>query len=444
MKNQKPTLSKKQIWDLNLGFLGLQIAFSLLMTNTSRIFSALGADTDLLSLLWIAPPLAGLIVQPLIGYMSDRKWSRFGRRIPFIFIGSIISCVLLSIVPNLSTDNHIIYPIWDEVMLLFLLQAAFNVSMLSFRSLIGDLLNTKQQNFGFSIQTFFCNVGGIAGALLPFLLDVFGMRNEPIENERLAPTLSYSFYTGAILLLITVLWTCLKTKEYPPNKYSDETNEDKTITIDNGLPKDRFIMYKLSFIQFFSWLGFFFLWVYTTDAIAQRIWHTSDALSESYNDAGNWFGVLTSFYSIISIIFSLFLPRLANRYGSKVVYFLSLIVSGVGLVSIYFINDEYLLLLPMIAIGIGWSSMLTFPFSIIAAQSPPDKMGLQMGLLNITITLPQIAGSVFGVVLFKYLANSDSMAMILYAGISLFISAFFVLGLKKEAKTQKDMCEKKY
>lgn len=432
--NQKPMLSKKQIWNLNLGFLGLQIAFSLLMTNTSRIFSALGADTDLLSLLWLAPPLAGLIIQPLIGYMSDRKWTRFGRRIPFIFIGSMISCILLLVMPNLSANSHIIYPIWDEVVLLFLLQATFNISMLPFRSLIGDQLNTKQQNSGFSIQTLFCNVGGIAGAFLPFLLAMMGMRNEPIGSEHLAPTLSYSFYIGSALLFITVLWTCFKTKEYRPGQYKNETKNDLASTIEETSLKDNSTIFKLSFIQFFSWFGFFFLWVYATDAIAQKVWNTSDPLSEAYNDAGNWFGVLTGFYSIVSIIFSAFLSKLADRYGNKRVYFASLIASGIGFVSIYFIQNEYLLLLSMIGIGIGWSSMLTFPFSIIASETPAEKMGLRMGLLNVTITLPQIAGSLFGIVLFRYLANSDSMTMILYAGISLFISALFVLRLNSKNK----------
>ena len=429
-------LNTKQIWDLNLGFLGLQIAFSLLMTNTSRIFSALGAETDLLSILWIAPPLAGLVIQPLVGYISDRKWSRFGRRIPFIFVGSMMAFILLFVIPNISTDSHIIYPFWDEIVLLFLLQVAFNITMLPFRSLIGDQLNTQQQHSGFSIQAFFCNVGGIAGALLPFFLAIMGMRNEPIGNERLAPTLSYSFYIGGVLLLITVLWTCLKTKEYPPNRYDDSIKENETSIEENSTRSNDNTIYKLGFIQFFSWLGFFFLWVYATDAIAEKIWHTNNPLSEAYNDAGNWFGVLTGVYSVVSIIFSVFLSRLANRYGDKLVYFISLIVSGIGFVSIYFIQNEYLLLLPMIGIGIGWSSMLTFPFSIIAAETPANKMGLQMGLLNVTITLPQIAGSLFGIVLFKYLANSDSMTMILYAGLSLFISALFVLRLRYNVKNK--------
>lgn len=427
--NHKPVLSTKQIWNINLGFLGLQIAFSLVMTNTSRIFSALGADADILSILWLAPPLAGLLVQPLIGYWSDRKWTRFGRRIPFIFIGTILSFVLLLVMPNLSADTHIIYPIWDEVVLLFLLQASFNMSMLPFRSLIGDQLQKKQQNLGFSIQTFISNTGSITGSLLPFFLVFIGVRNEPLGDERLAPSLSWSFYIGGAILIATVLWTCLKTKEYQPNEYVDDTkvntNRDHTGT------SNRSVIWRLGLVQFFSWIGFFFLWVYATDAIACKIWHTTDPLSEAYNDAGNWFGVLSSIYSIISIVFATALSKLANRFGRKQIYFISLLICGLGFVSISFIENQYLLILPMLGIGMGWASILTFPFAIMASNSSAKRMGLQMGLLNITITLPQIAGALLGIVLFRYLANSDSMTMILYAGISVIISACFVLKLKR-------------
>lgn len=434
--DNKPQLTTKHIWNLNLGFLGLQVAFSLIMVNTSRIFSALGANTDLLSVLWLGPPLAGLIIQPIIGYWSDRTWTRFGRRIPFMVVGSILAFIILLLIPNLPSSDYIIYPIWDEVVLLFLLQCTFNMVLLSFRTLIGDMLNAKQLNKGFSIQTFISNAGGILGSLLPFTLAFFGMRNEPIEKEYLAPTTSWSLYFASGLLLLTMLWTIFKIKEYPAkeckliSKCESEANQDAK-KLQKNFKK---IFLKLGLIQFFSWLGFFFLWVYATDAIALKVWKTGDPLSEAYNESGNWFGVLTGVYSIVSIIFSAFLSKLANKYGNKFVYFSSLIACGIGFVSIYFIQNQYLLLLPMIGIGIGWSSILTFPFSIVAEEASTDKMGFQMGLLNVTITLPQIAGSLFGIVLFRYLANSDSMTMILYAGMSLFISAFFVLGLKNKLK----------
>ena len=428
---EKPNLNTKQIWNINLGFLGLQIAFSLIMTNTSRIFSALGANTDLLSILWLAPPLAGLIIQPIIGYWSDRIWTRFGRRIPFIFLGSILAFLLLLIIPNLSSYDHIIYPIWDEVILLFLLQAAFNVSLLPFRTLIGDQLNAKQQNKGFSIQTFICNTGAILGSLLPFSLALFGMRNEPIGHERLAPTTSWSFYLGGILLLITVLWTCFKTKEYPPNTYkSTNQQDDLEEESKESKQKSKKVFFQLGLIQFFSWIGFFFLWVYATDAIAQKIWNTDNPLSEAYNEAGNWFGVLTGFYSIISIVLVAFLSKLTNRFGRKQIYFISLICCSIGFSSMYFIENQYLLILSMIGIGIGWAGILTFPFAIMTSNTPSHRMGFQMGLLNATITVPQIAGALSGIVLFKYLANSDSMTMILYAGIALFIAALCVLTLQ--------------
>lgn len=427
----KPQLATKQIWNINLGFLGLQIAFSLIMTNTSRIFSALGANTDLLSILWLAPPLAGLIIQPIIGYWSDRMWTRFGRRIPFIFVGSILASVLLVLIPNLSSFDHIIYPIWDEVILLFLLQAAFNMALLPFRALIGDQLNTKQQNKGFSIQTFICNTGAILGALLPFSLAFGGMRNEPFGDERLAPTTSWSFYLGSILLLVTVLWTCLKTKEYHPEKYQSHSKdiESKDQSEESHL-SSRKVFFQLGIIQFFSWIGFFFLWVYATDGIAQKVWNTNNPLSQAYNEAGNWFGVLTGVYSIVSIITVTFLDRLTARFGRKHIYFISLICCSIGFLSMYFIDNQYLLLVSMVGIGVGWAGILTFPFSIMTSNTPPHRMGFQMGLLNATITLPQIVGAFSGMVLFRYLADSDSIMMIVYAGISLLVAALCVLFLQ--------------
>lgn len=431
----KPLLTTKQIWNINFGFLGLQVAFSLIMTNTSRIFSALGANTDLLSILWLAPPLAGLIIQPIIGYWSDRIWTRNGRRIPFVFAGSVLAFILLLLIPNLSSFNHIVYPIWDEVILLFLLQAAFNISLLPFRALIGDQLNVKQQNKGFSIQTFICNTGAIVGALLPFTLAFVGVRNEPLGTERLAPTTSWSFYLGSILLILTVLWTCFKTKEYHPEEYKINVNDDysKDNGSENIQANSKQIFIRLSFIQFFSWIGFFFLWVYATDAIAQKVWDTDNPLSEAYNDAGNWFGVLTGFYSIVSILLVTFLSKLTNRFGRKQVYFVSQLCCSLGFSSMYFIDNQYLLILSMIGIGIGWGGILTFPFVIMTSNTPSHRMGLQMGLLNATITVPQIVGAFTGIILFKYLANSDSMTMILYAGIALFIAALCVLTLQDKA-----------
>lgn len=426
----KPTLRYGQIWNINFGFLGTQICFTLVMTNTSRILSALGADVNELASLWLAAPLAGLFMQPLIGYFSDRTWTRWGRRIPYILIGLVVSAIMMFLMPNSYIISRIMPPVLAGVCILFFMQSAFNISMQPYRSLVGDMVNSKQSNLGYSVQTIVSNLGAIVGSCLPFLLAYIGISNQAAQGQ-VAASVSLSFYIGIGFLVLTNLWTCFSVKEYPPqlfeeyNKSESANKASTTPSMDNR--RTIVTILQLSIVQLFSWFAFYYIWVYATDGIAQTVWHTSNPHSVEYNNAGNWFGILTGVYSIVAAIFSVFLAKVTDRFGRKKFYAFSLVLGGLGMLSMYFIHDQYLLLLPMLFIAIAWAMILTMPFSILANVVPSNKMGFYMGLLNVTIVIPQIAGGLFGNFLFTHVAGGRPFAMFLVSGVSLLIGAVSVV-----------------
>lgn len=435
--SQKPTLSLRKIWDLNFGNLGLQVCSSLFIANTSRILSALGADTSNLAFLWLVAPIAGLILQPIIGYFSDRTWSPLmGRRIPYIFIGGIMTALMMLLIPNSYLISQIIPPIFAGVSILFLIQSSLNLTMQPYRSLIGDMVNKNQSNLGYSVQTYLSNFGGLFGSILPFILVFWGVSNQVEGDNKIVDSVKWSFYIGAVLLLITNTWTCLRVKEYPPKLFK-EYNQKPVVNSIGTIPKTRsarLIIGQLSIVQFFCWFAFYYIWVYTTDGIAHTVWNTSDPYSESYNDAANWFGVLSGVYSLIAALFAIFIPRLVEKAGRKNLYSFALFLGGISLISVYFISSQYLLLLPMIGLGIAWGMILTIPFAILSAVVPPERMGLYMGLFNISIVVPQITAGLAGNFIFNRLAGESAIAMIVIAGLSLCIGAVSVIFIqdKKE------------
>ena len=433
----KPTLRYGQIWNINFGFLGTQICFTLVMTNTSRILSALGADTNELAFLWLAAPLAGLFMQPLIGYFSDRTWTRLGRRIPYILAGLIVSAIMMFLMPNSHIISRVMPPVLAGVSILFLMQSAFNVSMQPYRSLVGDMVNSKQSNQGYSVQTIVSNLGAIVGSCLPFLLAYIGFSNQADEG-RVAASVSVSFYIGIGFLVLTNLWTCFSVKEYPPKLFEEYNRSESANKADDKTSTDNkktiITILQLSIVQLFSWFAFYYIWVYATDGIAVTVWNTSDPHSVEYNHAGNWFGILTGVYSVIAAIFSVFLPRITDKFGRKNFYSFSLVLGGIGMLSMFFIHDQYLLLLPMLVIGIAWAMILTMPFSILANVVPSNKMGLYMGLLNVTIVIPQVAGGLLGHFLFENVAGSRPFAMFLVSGVSLLIGAVSVIFIDDPVK----------
>jgi maltose/moltooligosaccharide transporter len=438
---QKPTLTFWQIWNLSFGFLGIQIGYSLQSSQTSRILSALGADPHHLPLFWLAAPIAGLIVQPIIGMSSDRTWSRLGRRIPFILGGAIVSAIAMFFMPNSEFVAAIMPPVFFGAFMLLFMDCAFNVSMQPFRSLVGDMVNDKQRNLGYSTQSFLTNVGAVVGSFLPFILTWIGIQNIPEAGEKVAPSVIWSFYIGGSALLLTVLWTSFKVREYPPKEYEEYNNiteEEKQkksfVQILKSTPKT---MLQLAVVQFFSWFALFIMWVYGIGGIAENVWHTTDPLSEAYNEAGNWNGVLSGVYGIFAAVFSIFMAKIADKLGRKKVYSFSLFLGALGLMSMYIFEDKYLLLISMIGVGIAWASILAMPYAILSAALPASKMGVYMGIFNATITIPQIVAGITGGLILRYAVGGSSILMLVVAGVAMLLAAISVAFVQDSNKDLK-------
>lgn len=427
---QKPTLTFWQIWNLSFGFLGIQVGYSLQSANTSRILSALGADPSHLPLFWIAAPIAGLIVQPIIGLSSDHTWTRLGRRIPFIFGGAIVSALAMFFMPNSEIVAHVMNPVIFGACMLLFMDCAFNVSMQPFRSLVGDMVNDKQRNQGYSTQSLLTNIGAVVGSLLPFVLAYIGIRNAPELGEKVAPSVIWSFYIGGALLLLTVLWTSFRVKEYPPKEFSEYNStegqqaKESILHAIKTVPKT---MLQLAIVQFFSWFALFLMWVYATDGIAQNVWNTRDPLSQAYNDAGDWNGVLSGGYAIFAVLFSAVMAKIANKLGRKRVYSFALFMGALGLASMFIFTNKYLLLISMLGVGIAWAGILAMPYAILSGVVPPKRMGLFMGLFNATITIPQIMAGLTGGLIFTYVVQGSSIAMLVVAAVSMLLASVSVM-----------------
>jgi maltose/moltooligosaccharide transporter len=422
----KPKLNFWQIWNISFGFLGVQIGYSLQNANTSRILSAIGADPHHLSLFWLAAPVAGLIVQPIVGLSSDKTWTRLGRRIPFILGGAFVSAAAMFFMPNSENFAAILPPLVFGATMLLLMDTSFNVTMQPFRALVSDMVPDTQRNKGYAIQSFLINAGAVVGSLLPFALTAWGVANEPAPGNKVAPAVIWSFYFGGAALLVSVLWTSLRTKEYPPKEYqaynniseADAAEKTSFLTLLKNTPK---AMLQLAVTQFFSWFSLFLMWVYTTNGIAQSIWGTTDPKSAAFNEAGNWTGVIFAAYSVFAALYSLVLTKLADKYGRKNTYMLSLIAGGIGLLSMVFIKDKNLLFLSMIGVGIAWAAILALPYAILSSSLPPKQTGVYMGIFNATITIPQIVAGLLGGVALTALGGNAIMVIGL-AGASMVIA----------------------
>ena len=433
---KKPRLSFWSIWNMSFGFMGVQIGYSLQNGNTSRILSALGADVHHLSYFWLAAPLAGLIVQPIIGLFSDNTWTRLGRRIPYILLGAIISAMAMFFMPNSEFFAYILPPLFFGAFMLLFMDTSFNITMQPFRALVGDMVSEEQRNQGYAVQSFLINAGAVVGSLLPFILAWIGVSNIPAAGEKVAPTVIWAFYLGGGTLLLTVLWTSFRTKEFPPEEYrkyaqhkQEETRKSSFLTLLKEIP---ITMWRLAIVQFFSWFALFLMWVYTTPGVAQNVWKTvaGDSTSAGYNEAGNWVGVIFAGYSLFGALFSIAMGRLANRLGRKTIYMLSLLAGGAGLVSMIFIQNQYGLIFSMVGIGIAWAAILAMPYAILSAALPSDKMGVYMGIFNATITIPQIAAGLLGGVVLS-LAGGKAILMLGVAGLSMLVAALSVVFVKE-------------
>ena len=429
---EKRNLSFWQIWNINFGFFGVQIAYALQNANNSRIFATLGADPHNLSYFWILPPLMGLLIQPIVGVASDRTWTRFGRRIPYLFIGAIISVIVMALLPNagsfnLSIANAMIF----GLIALMLLDTAINVAMQPFKMMVGDMVNEKQKKLAYSIQSFICNAGNFMGFLFPIIFTWIGISNTAKDGV-VPDSVIYSFYVGAIILILCVLYTIFNVKEMPPKEYATFHNinqEEKTTSnlfvLLKNAPK---VFWSVGLVQFFCWAAFVYMWTYTNAAIAETVWNTTDPKSSDYQNAGNWVGVLFAVQSVGSIIWAIVLPFFKTN---KMAYFISLLLGGLGFVSTLFITDPYLLFVSYILIGCAWAAILALPFTILTNALQGSNMGAYLGLFNGTICIPQIIAAVLGGFFLRILGGSP-ITMLVLAGVFLFIGAFCVFIIKEK------------
>ncbi len=502
--SKKPRLSFWQIWNMSVGFFGIQFGFALQNANVSRIFQTLGADIGNLSILWVAAPVTGLLVQPIIGHYSDSTWNRLGRRRPYFLAGAVLASLALLIMPHSSV-------LWMAAGMLWILDASVNISMEPFRAFVGDMLPEDQRTQGFAMQSFFIGTGAVIASVLPWVMTNWLHISNTAPEGVIPPSVRWSFYLGGAVYFIAVLWTIITTKEYPPDKlaeYNSDKVEEKVVTetIDpevaakrgkrqfqngfiwiiggalltywfnhDGLTKDLYVlsfgfmvfgvlmvisgilqlrrsqkpalvvimndmfsmpktMWQLAFVQFFSWFALFALWIYTTPAITQYVFHSSDTASAAYNNGADWVSILFAVYNGFAAIVAWLLTPMAKVTSRKITHSISLILGGVGLLSIYFIHSKMMLILPMLGVGVAWASILAIPYAILTNALPHDKMGIYMGIFNYFIVIPQIvAAAILGFFLDKFF-HSDAMYALILGGISWLIASVLILFVKDRPK----------
>ncbi|MCS8573023.1 MFS transporter [Pediococcus pentosaceus] len=433
-----PTLPKNLIWMINFGFLGVQTAFTLQSSQMSRIFQTIGADPNNLGWFFILPPLAGLIVQPIVGYYSDRTWKPRlgGRRLPYLILGTLIAVIVMLLLPNSGSFGFgygSLMALWFGAITVAFLDLSSNVAMQPFKMMIGDMVNDKQKSYAYGIQSFLSNTGAVLAAIFPFLLTWLGVANT--ANKGVVPqSVVISFYAGAILLIITSLFTVFRVKEYDPATYamyhgiSEKENSEggNWITLLKKAPK---AFWTVTLVQFFCWFAFQYLWTYSAGAIAQNVWHTANASSAAYQAAGNWYGVLAAVQSIAAVACSYVLAKLPNRFH-KSGYAVSLILGALGFVSVFFVHNQYILIVSYILVGIAWAGMNTYPLTIVTNALSGNHMGTYLGLFNGSICLPQIVASLLSFGLFPLLGSSQAN-MFLLAGAVMLLGAFAVGTIKE-------------
>ncbi|MEP9359622.1 MFS transporter [Sphingomonas sp. KR3-1] len=462
------------LWNISFGFLGIQIGFALQNANMSRVFQSLGESIDDLALLWIAAPLTGLLVQPIIGHYSDRTWGRFGRRRPYFLAGAVLATLALVAMPNAPA-------LLAAALLLWILDASLNVSMEPFRAFVGDMLDKEQHTAGYAIQTAFIGAGAVMGSATPWLLDHLGVSNAA-PGGGLPDTVRWSFYLGGAALLLAVLWTVLTTREHSPGEilafdgpapapqpappakagaglpwliggavlgllvFALGLEKElyllagllaaygaarivTALTSGTGLLGDLMadfsgmpaVMKRLALVQFFSWSALFIMWIYTTPVVAQYVFHAPDSSSAGYNEAGNWVGILFAAYNAVATLAALFVLRpLARRLGKVRTHAIALALGALGYASFLVIRDPQALLLAEIGIGVAWASILAMPYAILASALPQAKLGVYMGLFNVFVVIPQLlVATVIGTVMRHLFPGQPIWTMAIAAAVML-------------------------
>ena len=496
---KKRALGFWEIWNMSFGFLGIQFGFALQNANTSRIFETLGAKVDEIPILWIAAPVTGLVIQPIIGYFSDRTWTRLGRRRPYFLVGAILSSIALCIMPNSPT-------LWVAAGMLWIMDASINISMEPFRAFVGDNLPEEQRTQGFAMQSFFIGIGAVVGSMMPYVFtNWLGLSNTAAEGE-IPESVKWSFYVGAFVFLSAVLWTVFKSKEYSPEELEDfhrheqefspvitpEENQLRVkklmkagmvfsifgaiitaVLIFEDLEKELYIlgvgllivgllfiassivrktkgrtgfviimtdllympktMKQLAWVQFFSWFALFSMWIYTTQAVTSHIYGSTDTTSQLYNDGADWVTILFAVYNGVAALVAFLLPIAAKMTSRKITHLIALALGGLGLISIYFIGNPELLIIPMIGVGIAWASILSVPYAMLAGALPAKKMGYYMGVFNFFIVIPQIMAATILGFLVSQLFNGEPIYALILGGLAMILSGLLTLRVKDGA-----------
>lgn len=444
----KPDLSFWKLWNISFGFFGVQIAYALQSANISRIFSTLGADPHSLSYFWILPPLMGIIIQPIVGIASDKTWCRFGRRIPYLFIGALVAVLVMVMLPNAGSFGMAVSAamVFGLIALMFL-DTSINMAMQPFKMLVGDMVNEKQKGLAYSIQSFLCNAGSLVGYIFPILLTFLGISNT--ANDGVIPdSVIYSFYTGAAILILCVIYTSVKVKEMPPKEYAEyhgivtKDGEKEKVNIFKLLVNAPSAFWTVGLVQFFCWAAFMLMWTYTNGSLAMNVFDTPivekagklvlDTTSAQYQEASNWVGVVFAVQAIGSVLWAMAIPFIKDR---KAAYIISLLLGAVGFISIYFVHNQYLLFLSFALIGCAWAAMLALPFTILTNALSGGHMGTYLGLFNGTICVPQIVAAALGGTILSLFPHTNGVAseiyMLVLAGVLLVAGAASVLIIKE-------------
>ncbi|SFS17527.1 maltose/moltooligosaccharide transporter [Dyella sp. OK004] len=484
--NRKPALSFWQIWNMCFGFLGIQFGLALQNANVSRIFQTLGADMSDIPILWVAAPLTGLIVQPIIGHYSDRTWTKLGRRRPYFLVGAVLTTLALLCMPNAPM-------LWVAAGLLWIMDASINISMEPFRAFVGDQLPTRQRPLGYAMQSFFIGIGSVVASMLPWLLTRMGVSNDPGASG-IPDTVKYAFYIGGAVVLGAVSWTVISSREYPPDalrafdieRPADAAQVDKGSAHRNGLlwlgagmactalvawlhlERELYLltggvavygvallwlsrssrtsmftqvmgdmyampdtMRRLAWVQFFSWFALFAMWIYTTAGVTQVHFGSSDTHSAAYNEGANWVGVLFAAYNGFAALAAIVIPWMVRRWGLRISHLINVWLGGAGLLSFLLIRDPHWLMLSMVGVGFAWASILSLPYALLSDHLPAQKMGVYMGIFNFFIVIPQLmAASVLGLLLRMFFHGQPIYALAL-GGASLFIAGLCVLRVRE-------------
>jgi maltose/moltooligosaccharide transporter len=430
---QKPDLSFWKLWNLSFGFFGVQIAYALQSANISRIFATLGADPHSLSYFWILPPLMGILVQPLVGTLSDRTWTRFGRRIPYLFVGAMAAVLVMCLLPNSgSLGLTVSAAMMFGLVALMFLDTSINMAMQPFKMMVGDMVNERQKAKAYSIQSFLCNAGSVVGYVFPFFFTFIGISN--VAEKGVVPdSVIWSFYIGAAILILCVIYTTSKVKEWPPKDYEEynpapvhEADHAGWLTLLKRAPST---FWKVGLVQFFCWAAFLYMWNYSTGAIAEVVWDTTDPASEPFQEAGNWVGILFAVQAIGSVVWAAVLPQFKN---TKMAFAVSLLLGAVGFALVPLLHDQYLQFVAFLLIGCAWAAMLAMPFTFVTnALQGYGHLGAYLGLFNGTICIPQIVAALCGGAVLS-LVGSHQSSMMLVSGVLLAIGAASVTVIKNK------------